>query len=274
MPRLHLHLILIAILLFFVCSGVTIRDRILVSTLHRLADQSLVAPSEKLLFEGAMNGMVRSIERILGDEYASYIPQEDQKKFENSLDNRFDGIGIVYKFNKKEELPEISYPVLDSPAYHAGIQSGDKILSIDGHETKGRDFYEISKIFSNSSHQIIPLTLRRGDNEMQISVKRGMIQRDSVEGDGIDESGKRIFQLAGHPEIGYIKITSFSDRTFQEMQNAIQSLEKENVKGLILDLRGNPGGYVSTAVDIAGLFLSPTNEMNTIVSTRLREGIS
>ncbi|MDR3199159.1 MAG: S41 family peptidase [Planctomycetaceae bacterium] len=274
MPRLNFYIFLIAVVLYLFCSGITMRDRVLLDSLHRIENDALVYPTGKMLFEGAMTGMIRELNHSLGDPYSAYIPFSEQKEYEGNLDNYFDGIGIVYRENPIEKESEIIYPILNSPAHTAGIKSGDKLLRVNNKETKGLTFHEVSELFNSDSKQKIELLiLPYGKTEpVEFSVSRVPVFRDSVEGDGIDIKGNRIFCLEDNSEIAYLRITSFSNRTAGEVRAALKQISEKNAQLLILDLRDNPGGYVDVCVEVAGFFLQPTPEQDIIVSTRFRDG--
>lgn len=274
MTNFNYWFVLIAFLLYFICSGVTLRDRILVHSMHQIEANALGEPSPKLLFEGAMNGMVRKLYQELQDDYSDYIPYVDQKEYEENLGNRFDGIGIIYRQDPLSRQSEIIYPILDSPAYRAGLRSGDVLQKVDGKSVDDLPVSEISELFKGEPGKKIVLTvLPFGKTESRrVAVKREPIRRDSVEGDGIDGDGKRIFRLEDRPRIGYLRITSFSDRTADEVQAALDWIEQNECESLILDLRDNPGGYVSVSVQIANRFIRPQADRDVIVSTRYRNG--
>ncbi|MDR0611760.1 MAG: S41 family peptidase [Planctomycetaceae bacterium] len=274
MTRLNFCIFLIAAVLYIFCSGITMRDRVLINALHRIENDSLVRPTAKQLFEGAMTGMIQELNHSLGDPFSAYIPFSEQKEYEENLDNRYDGIGIVYRETPIDKEMEIIYPILDSPAHKAGIRSGDKLLRVNGKETKGLTFYEVSDLFKSDPKQKIELAILPYDKTepVEFSVSSAPIFRDSVEGDGIDAGGRRIFCLSDNPEIAYLRITSFGHRTAMEVHTALKQISEDNARSLILDLRNNPGGYVDICVEIAGLFLQPTPEHDIIVSTRLGDG--
>ncbi|MDR2117759.1 MAG: S41 family peptidase [Planctomycetaceae bacterium] len=250
------------------------RDRVLIDSLHQIEKDALVQPTSKMLFEGAMTGMIQELNYSLGDPFSAYIPFSEQKEYEENLDNRFDGIGIVYRENPIGKESEIIYPILNSPAHKIGIKSGDKLLRVNNKETKGLTFHEISELFkSNPKQKIELLILPYGNSEsVHFSVPRAPIFRDSVEGDWIDAQGNRIFYLEDNPEIAYFRITSFSNRTAMEVRTVLEQISKNNTASLILDLRDNPGGFVDICVEIAGFFLQPTPEQDIIVSTRFHDG--
>ncbi|MDR2754439.1 MAG: S41 family peptidase [Planctomycetaceae bacterium] len=274
MPRLNLYVFLIAVVLYFFCSGITMRDRVLIDSLHRIENDALANPTAKTLFEGAMTGMIQELNNSFDDPFSAYIPPSEQKEYEENLDNRFDGIGIVYRETPIEKESEIIFPILNSPAYNAGIKSGDKLLQVNNKETKGLTFHEVSELFRNDLKQKTELLiLPYGKTEpVEFSLLRVPVFRDSVEGDSIDVDGNRIFCLEDDTAIAYLRITSFSNRTAMEVHTALKQISKNNAQGLILDLRDNPGGYVNICVEIAGFFLQPSPEQDIIVSTRFHDG--
>lgn len=274
MPRENVILILLALVLYALCSGVTMRDRIMVETLHRIERKALSEPPAQMLFEGAVAGMTRQLNLKQGDIYSAYIPPVDQDEYEEGLENRFSGIGIVYRQDPIEKDSEILYPILGSPAFEAGIRSGDRILRVNGKETKELSFGEITELFRGPVDESVEITIVRfGKTEPEkIVIRRDMVLRASVEGDRIDGNGKRIFRLETEPDIAYLRITTFSDRTAQEVRTALEEIAKTSARGLVLDLRDNSGGYVSTCVEIAGFFLESKSDKDVIVSTRYRGG--
>lgn len=276
MSRLNFNIFLIAVILYLFCSGITMRDRVLIDLLHQIENDALVNPTAKTLFEGAMTGMIQELNHSLGDPFSTYIPFSEQKEYESNLDNRFDGIGIVYRESPIEKESEIIYPILNSPAHLVGIKSGDKLLQINNQETKGLTFHEVSELFKSNLKQKTELRiLPYGKTEpVEFSILRVPFFRDSVEGDGIDVGGNRIFCLENDTEIGYLRITSFSNRTAMEVRTALKQISENNVRSLILDLRDNPGGYVDICVEIADFFLQPLPEQDVIVSTRFRDGMT
>ncbi len=199
MPRENVFLILLALVLYALCSTVTLRDRILVETLHRIENEALAKPSAKLLFEGAMSGMTRKLNWDLEDDYSAYIPPKNQKEYVEELENRFDGIGIVFQENPVDKTAVVLYPILDSPAHLAGIRSGDRIISINGEETQGMKLAEITEFIQEQGKAKIVICLSRyGKTTSEIvSLRRDCVLRPSVEGDRIDHQGKRQFRPDG-----------------------------------------------------------------------------
>ncbi len=286
MPRANLFLILLALTLFGLAGKVTLRDRIMVETLHQIERKALVDPPAKLLFEGALAGMTYKLNTELEDGYSTYIPPVEESEYEDGLENRFDGIGIVYRLTPETEEAVILYPVIGSPAHKAGIRSGDRILSVNGKATKGMTFGEISALFRGPSAEKVTLSLLRYGvsswaKPETLSLGREKIFRASVEGERLDKNGKKIFSLPSDPQIAYLRITTFSDRTAAEVRAALEQIARDGAEALVLDLRDNAGGYVASSVEIAGFFLDKHSlklgsernvEHDVIVSTRRRDG--
>ena len=274
MPQLNFRILLFAVLCCFLCSGVTIRDRVLIESLHRIERLALVQPTEKQLFEGAMLGTFEVLER-LGDDYSAYVPFAGQKEYEDNLDNRLEGIGIVYRENPVSKAVEIIYPMVDSPAWHAGIRAGDQITAIDEKKTDEIPFKEISRLIKGKlgTEVVLSVLHRNATESVDISIKRSPIQRPSIEGLSLNDDGKRNFALPTESEIAYLRITSFSDQTAAEVAEALRRILDDKKKGLILDLRGNPGGYIASCVATANFFVAPNDQYDLVVSTRFRDGL-
>ncbi|GHT37810.1 hypothetical protein FACS189427_11260 [Planctomycetales bacterium] len=276
MQRLHFRIILFSFLLYYLCSSITLRDLVLIYSFHIIQDDALADVQPNNIFEGAISGMMMPFNE-LHDDYSYYIPYRRQKDFFGELENNYDGIGITYStdFNKKE-LPVIMYPLLNSPAYEAGIRSGDKITRVNGKKTDSLSAKEIAQLFRSNQEKSVSLTVQKFQSKetAEVTLERKPLFRDTVEGDGIDEAGNRTFILQTMPEIAYIRITSFSSSTAAELHTAVQKIGKPEIKGLILDLRGNPGGFIASAVEAANLFIKPCSMYDdVIVSTRSRSGI-
>jgi carboxyl-terminal processing protease len=269
MPRLNIVLIVLAITAYGLCSAVTMQDRIIIHSLHHIQKHSLFEPSAETLFEGAMSGLLDSV----GDHYSMYIPPSELQGYEDELNNRFTGIGINhYSWGGENEPVLVFYPILQSHAFEAGIQSGDQILEINGKKI-GKDTPLNTLIPQTPDAEVRLTIIPFGKTEpKKITIETESIQYDSVEG-GFIQNESRIFHLESNPQIGYIRITSFSETTVSEVEKALKQIAADkNVKGLILDLRDNPGGYVLVSIQIARMFLKATPTQDIIVTTRYKTG--
>jgi len=274
MPRRNVQAILFSVLIAIVCYQKTARTE---RSPHRDAIDALIATFDEIdrsylepvnareLFEGAMNGLVGQL-----DEYSSYIEPRGYQELSESLEQEFGGIGIQLGLDPESERLMVMSPLVGSPAYQAGIQSGDLIVAIEGESTEGFKLEDAVMRLKGPAGKKVSLTLERpGQTEpLEFHLTRATIQTDSVLGDSRASDDSWDFMLAGHPGIGYIRMTTFSQKSALELRAALEWLTARNARGVILDLRGNPGGLLKSAVDICNLFI-PSGR---IVSIRGRGG--
>jgi len=208
-------------------------------------DKSKLNPSK--MVEGAISGMVAAI----GDPYTVYLPPEENKVVEEDLQGSFGGVGIQIGF-KGKQLAVIA-PLPDTPAEKAGVKAGDFILAIKDEKKKidkttgGMSLPEAVQIIRGPAGSEVTLTLLRdGQNEpIEVKLVRADIKVPSV-----------ILTFEGrNKDIAYLKLLKFGGETENEWNNAVSKIISNNTKGIILDLRNNPGGYLQGAVDIASDFL-------------------
>lgn len=179
------------------------------------------------------------------DPYTEYIPEDEQEEFRTLTTGEYGGIGSMI-----QETPEgviISEPYEGSPALRAGLRAGDLILTIDGDSVKGWRSDKVSKHLKGESGTTINVTVKRpyaADSIRTFSFKREKIQIPSVPYFGM---------LPG--EIGYVALSSFSEKSYKEVRDAVERLTKDGAKSIVFDLRGNGGGLVDAAVNILGIFL-------------------
>lgn len=192
--------------------------------------------NEKDLFYGSLKGMVQSI----GDPYTSFLDPDLAKEFNDDMSGSFEGIGAEIGIRK--EILTVIAPLPDTPAFNAGIKSGDRIYEINGESTMGITIDEaVNKIRGEKGTEVILTVYRDGfDEPKEINIIRGTIKIDSVKTEYLEEEN-----------IFVINIYSFNSDTGIAFNRAIEELRNKNPKGIILDLRNNPGGYLEIAVDIA-----------------------
>ena len=189
------------------------------------------------LADGAYRGMVYSI----GDVYADYYSPEDMEKAMNDYDGVSYGIGCYITIND-DGIAEIYGVMEDTPAERAGVQNGDLILKVDGESVIGLSLDEVVAKVKGLEHTTVNIIFSRDDELIELELERAkQIEKDTV----------TCGQLLANEELGYIRIKEFDTVTPNQYDEAIEELKKENIKGLVLDIRNNPGGSLDSVVEIA-----------------------
>ena len=204
------------------------------------------------LVQGAIKGMFSG----LGDVYSQYYTKEEFETLKEQTSGSFVGIGVYISPTSDDDYITIIAPIEGSPAEKAGIKAGDKIVKVDGNNVYTDDSDKAISMIKGKEGTTVKLTIKRGNKEFDIDIKREEIISKSVEGKVLDDS------------IGYIKITSFNENTCDEFTEALNSLKKEDIKGLVLDLRNNPGGLLDVCSKIADELIGE----GTIVYTKDNKG--
>jgi len=209
-------------------------------------DKSKIDP-QKMVY-GAITGMVSS----LGDPYTVFLPPQEQKQSKEDLAGAFEGVGIQLGF--KDSKVAVIAPLVGSPAEEAGIESGDLILRIKDEEKKvdketaGMNLSEVVSLIRGPQGSKVKLTMfREGKGEFEVDLIRQKIVVKSVE-------------ISFKDNIAYLKLLRFGERTYQEWNEAVDQIldfkvKNPDFKGIVLDLRNNPGGFLDGAVFIASEFL-------------------
>lgn len=219
------------------------------------------------LMEAAIRGMIARL-----DPYSDYISPEELEEFTEAIEQEFGGVGIQVQFDPVERNIEIMSPLPGSPAYRAGLRPGDRIISVEGRAvsdfTIGEEIETAISILKGEPGVTVTVSVRRvgSDQVEDISLTREIIQLDTVLGDFRNEDGTWNFMLDDEHKIGYVRLTHFTRRSSDEMRSALNSLRAQGMRGLILDLRGNPGGLLDSAIEICDMFI----ESGVIVSTQGR----
>jgi carboxyl-terminal processing protease len=194
----------------------------------------------KQLIEGAVNGMLVSL-----DPHSAYLTPELYKELQVETKGSFGGLGI--EITNKSGMLTVVAPIEDTPAYRAGIKSGDIILKIDGEFTKDMTLVEAVKRMRGKPDTKVRLTIKR-ENPSQLfdtTLNREVIKIMSVKSKPLEKG------------YGYLRVTQFQERTDDDLDKAIKQLDKEmgGLQGIVLDLRNNPGGLLTQAVKISDMFL-------------------
>ena len=192
------------------------------------------------LVESAINGMVSSV----GDEYTSYSDKDVTDNFNETVNGKYMGIGALIM---KSENDLVIYKVFeDSPSYRAGLKDGDIILKLDDKDTKDMSVNDIASIVKNDGNKEVKLLVKRGEENLDITIVKDMVELPVVSGKVINHNDKKI---------GYISLSIFSSVASEQFNKELVKLEKEGISGLVIDVRGNSGGYLTTVTDIASYFL-------------------
>ncbi len=189
------------------------------------------------LVEGAIKGMVNSI----GDPYTVFFNEEEYEDFNDDGDGNYVGIGVIVGI--KEDKIVVITPFEGSPAFEAGLRSGDFITKVEGVEYKGTDLDKAVSVIKGQEGEPVTLTILRNDEEQEITIVRASITMVNVESE----------MLEG--DIAHVTMLQFSNDTAKQVREAMEGLRDQGAKGYILDLRGNPGGFLDEAVDVASLFI-------------------
>jgi carboxyl-terminal processing protease len=184
------------------------------------------------------------------------MDEQEFKQTQGTISGKFGGLGI--EITQQGGIPKVISPIDDTPAARAGLQPGDLIVSIDGRNTHGIDLGKIVDLLRGDPGTTVKLGLARGETTpIEVTITRSIIHVRSV---------KSTLQPDG---MGYVRITQFSGDTSKDLAQAIDDLKRKSggrLKGLVLDLRNDPGGLLSAAIGVAGAFLDGT----TVVSIRSR----
>lgn len=230
-----------------------------VSSVVRMVQEGYVeaepAEDDARLEEGAIRGVLHQ----LGDPFTRYIPAQNYTSMQEDMEGGFGGVGITW--TREENWFLVISPMEGTPAWKAGIRAGDKIVSIAGKPTKDMSMEDGSNLMKGKVGTEVRMGIvREGEPEvLTYSIKRDFIEVSSVRS-GVLSTG-----------YGYIRITAFTATTGEDVADAVRRLERAgDIEGLVLDLRGNPGGLLDAAVEVAQVFLP---EGSLVVSIKNRQGV-
>jgi len=221
------------------------------SEVLRQIEKNYVEPQDtQTLIYGAIKGMVQSL-----DPHSSFMTREEHQELLIETKGSFSGVGI--EITIRDNILTVVSPIEGTPAFEAGIEAGDKIIGIDDKATNDMSLRDAVKSIRGRKGTEVKLTVKRegAEKPLDFSITRDEIPLMSV----------KDYSLT--PEIAYVRISNFQRKTSRDLSQALEKLEKgRDLKGLVLDLRNNPGGLLSQAIDVADLFL----DSGIIVSTKGR----
>ena len=227
-------------------------QKLLADTLDQVERNYVKNISRRELMEAAIHGVLGKL-----DPYSNYITPDDLGHFKTSVENQFGGIGI--QIDMRGGGIVVISPLVGSPAYRAGVQAGDRIVEIEGKPTDDiRTVDEaVAKLKGEPGTSVTITTLRPSTRDRKtMSIKRELVHVDTVRGDKRKSDDSWDFMLDHERRIGYVRITGFGRDTDQDLTRALDELKSLNVRGLILDLRFNPGGLLTAAIAVADLFVT------------------
>jgi carboxyl-terminal processing protease len=235
--------------------------KLLVDAIDQVENNYVQKIDRRELIEAAIHGVTEKL-----DPYSSYIGPDDVDMLRSTVESEFGGIGIHVTMDAGE-LKVIS-PIYGTPAYKAGVLAGDRIVEIDGKSTEGLSLEQATRKLKGKEGTALTLTVvhPNGDGKEQFSITRKLIHVETALGDKRKPDGRWDYLLDPKLRIGYIRVTAFSRDTPGEIKRILEQLQSDGMKGLILDLRFNPGGLLNSAIETSDLFISEGR----IVSTKGR----
>ena len=221
--------------------------------------------AKRKLVEDMINGGLEHL-----DPHSSFMNPKEFKQFNTASKGKFGGIGIQISTDRSSGALQVISPMVGTPAYEAGVIAGDVILKIDGKATDNMRLSEAVELIQGDAGTKITLTvMHEGSKEaVDLEMKRAVIEVHSVMGDvrKADDPKEWDWFIDKDQKIAYVRVSSFSENTTEDLKKALEQVKKEGAKGLILDLRHNPGGLLSAAVEVSNFFV-PEGK---IVSTKGR----
>lgn len=208
------------------------------------------------LISAAIKGMYSSID----DDYTTYFDSDSSKAFEETINGEYEGIGCTIYMNEEEQIV-INSIFENSPSEEAGLKAGDIIIKVDGEDYTDKTTTELSNYIKNSNKSQVNLTIIRDNKEEVITVNRKSVEIPTVSTTTYEHNSQTI---------GYIQISTFSTTTVEQFKNKLEELEKKKIDSLIIDLRGNGGGTLTSVTEISELFLEKNKVIYQIESS---EGI-
>ncbi|AEH50975.1 S41 family peptidase [Pseudothermotoga thermarum] len=210
------------------------------------------------LIDSAIDGLVKG----LGDDFSYYENPEGTEEKQIEMEGEYGGLGIEVTYDSEYKAVKVVAPMYGTPAWRAGLQSGDLIVEIDGQPVREMTYMQaVRKLRGTPGTSVKIKVIRQGEPEPLIfEIVREVIRIIPV---------KYAFVETSKGRVGYILITRFAAKTFDETKQALDELFSKGIKGLIIDLRDNPGGYLSSVIDVASLFV----DKGIIVKTKNAFGI-
>lgn len=193
------------------------------------------------LIDAGIKGMIN----YLDDPYATYFDGTSSTNFNQTLEGNYEGIGIeVTLDNSKVKITKV---FADTPAKKAGLKVGDYIIKVNGESVEGKSLSDVVSLIKNAKNKEVEITITRDNQEKAMKVTRTTVDMPYTSSKVYEENGKKI---------GYLKIEMFSNNITKQVKKELDSLKKKNIDKLVIDVRDNPGGYLTQVTEILSLFMT------------------
>lgn len=212
-----------------------------VSTYDEIVSDYYQEVDQDALLEAGISGMIR----YLGDPYSMYLNKDDAEEFSEDVEGTYQGIGAEIKYDSNGK-PIVGKIFKNSPAEKAGFKENDSIIKVNDIDVTKKKLSDIADLVKGKEGTEVNITIKRDNKEQTIKVIRGVVDNVSVTSEIITKKDHKI---------GYIYISVFAANTTNQFEEELKELEKEKIDSLIIDVRGNSGGYLSTAKGIISLFI-------------------
>ena len=271
MTRLNLNLLWLATLFSLLCYSEVhthAYGRYFVDAMETIHQRGLEEIDRQTLFDAAVRAMAQE-----HDQYSNFVTRDIKERYVSELEQQFSGIGIRVEQNRETKDIVVVDTIVGTPhpAHDAGMRVGDRIVAIDGQPVKGELYAAAVLRIRGPVGDPVTITVTRGGKSepLDLVVTRSKIAVDSLLGDARDADGRWKFLLSADPRIAYIRVTTFGDRTADELRRVLKDLEERGqLNALIIDVRDNEGGFLDTAVEACDLLV----RAGPIVTTRQRDG--
>ena len=211
------------------------------ATYNDIVNNYYTSVNKEELIDAGIKGMIN----YLDDPYATYFDGTNSTTFNQTLEGNYEGIGVeVTNDNNKVKVTKVFD---DTPAKKAGIKVGDYITKVNGESTEGKTLSEVVSSIKNAKSKEIEITVTRDNQEKVLKVTRATVDMPYTSSKVYEQNGKKI---------GYLRIEMFSNNIGKQVKKELTSLEKQKIDKLVIDVRDNPGGYLTQVTDILSLFMT------------------
>jgi len=261
-----LAIFIVIALMFLQLPQMTAKQHTVLSTYGPLVEVDALAKQKYVeridgdrLVDGAIRGLLRQL-----DPYSGYIAESQLAAFKRRSDGEYIGIGI--EVGMEAGRLTIIAPVEGSPAARAGILAGDVILAVDGHEIKDQSAFDVEELLGGRPGTTVRLRVRHpgAEEPTAMTVARGPVSLVTVRGFRRDKMGRWMYMIDPDHRIGYIRVSNFMNNTMRAFEEALQTLLAERVRGLIIDLRFDPGGVMPQAIAMVDRFVDQGVILSTV----------